>query len=283
MDLLRKYLLSSVARAADGDGAVIEPPAVPDPAAVAEPAAGDPPAEPEPAAGDPPAAPEPAQHGNKGKSPWFLERISEESAARRAAEQRASDAEAMLQRLQNAGGQGDPPAAPKAPAPAQDFESAVTAEASRREVARQCNTVASAGFSEYPDWAEKTNILGAVNAATPDFVMDVVAVDAANAHKLLYQLANDPERAARLAAMEPRRRTSELTRMAMTAAAPAADAKPADPKPAVPPKTASRAPAPAPQVTPSASKVVDWRSDEASEDDFTKGFNEMMEKRSARR
>lgn len=274
----RRYLLSSVYRSPDEPAvepevvevAAVEPVNALDGAA--EPAADAPVVE-EPAPAPAPAA---ADHGNKGKTPWYMGRINEETnrrnaeaEARRAAETRAANAEALLERLQNGGKEGDAPA-PKArtePAP-QEFETAVQAEAARRDVMRQCDTVAGAGFAKFPDWAEKTNILGALNAATPDFVMDVVAVDPANAHKLLYDLANDPERAARLVAMNPRSRTVELTRMSM-ATAPAADAKPA-PKPApaveAPKLALSRAPAPKPNIAPhAAAPEVDPRTPEGND------------------
>jgi len=45
----------------------------------------------------------------------------------------------------------------------------------------------------------------------------------------------------------------------------------------------SRAPNPPPPVDPGASKTIDWRSDEASDAEFTAGFNETMLKRHPRR
>jgi hypothetical protein len=75
--------------------------------------------------------------------------------------------------------------------------------------------------------------------------MDVIAADPVNAHKIIFTLAKDPERAAELANMDMRQRTAELTRMSMAeqAKTPPA-AKAAEPAPAAPKTPVSKAPAP---------------------------------------
>lgn len=278
MDLLKKYLLENVHRSPDDPVAPVADPVV-DPAVVAAIPAADPepPVDPDPQ-GDPPPA---ADHGNKGKKPWFLDRISEEASARRAAEERATNAETLLQRLQN--GKPDP-AAPVVPTVApQDFQTAVRSEAARIKLSEDSTAIRDNGLKEFGSaFTDSLNILSAVGATADDVVLDLIAVDKANAHKILATLAKDPEKAAALAGMDPRRRTAELTRMSMSALAPAADPA-VPPKPAVPAKQVSRAPAPPPPVDPNASKVTDWRSDEASDDEFDRGFKETMAKRSARR
>lgn len=260
-----------------GDG-TIDPAAPPvDPAA--PPAAGDPPApELQP---DPPAAD--GDHGNKGKKPWFLQRISEETEGRRAAEQRAADAEALAARLQ--AGNNPPPAdGTRQPPPAdpRDFNAAVRTEAQRMRLADDSMAVRDAGLRDFgASFGESLHILTAVGATSDDMVLDLIAVDKTNAHKILANLAKDPEKAASLVGMDSRRRIAELTRMADAIAAPKTE--PTAPKPGAPPKQVSKAPAPAPPVDPSASKSVDWRSDEASDEEFDRGFKETMAKRSARR
>jgi hypothetical protein len=129
-----------------------------------------------------------------------------------------------------------------------------------------------------PKFDEMANILGAVGCVNDEFIADVLAVDRPNAHKTLAALAAEPETAARLASLDSRSRIAELTRITM---AKAAVVEPPVPKPA--PKVVSKAPAPAPVVEPSASKVVDWRQDDASDEEFTRGFEETMKKRSGRR
>lgn len=253
-------------------GGVVDPPVVDPAAAVVDP----------PAQDDPPA---PAgEHGNKGKSPWFLTRISQEAERARVAEQRALDAEALAARLQ-AG--GNPPAAdaPRVPPPAAgDFNTAVQREAQRLRLTDDSTAVRDAGFKEFGgDFGNSLSILTAVGATSDDIVLDVLAVDKPNAHKIFANLAKDPEKAASLVGMDPRRRIAELTRMSdALAPKPAADAASA-PKPAAPAKGISKAPPPPPPVDPSASKTIDGYSDEATDDQFTAQFNERMKARATRR
>lgn len=270
-------------QAPDAPGATIDPPAggVVDPPA-ADPAAAavvDP-----PALDDPQPDPAPAgEHGNKGKSPWYMKRLADETEARRQAEQRAVDAEALAARLQAS---GNPPAAdaPRAPAPAAgDFNTAVQREAQRLRLADDSTAVRDAGFKEFGgDFGNSLSILTAIGATSDDIVLDVLAVDKANAHKIFENLAKDPEKAASLVGMDPRRRIAELTRMS-DALAPKAAAAPAAKPGAVPPKGISKAPAPPPPVDPSASKTIDGYSDEATDDQFTAQFNERMKARATRR
>lgn len=273
MHLLQKYLLSNVFRSPD------------DPIAPAD--AETPPVDPAVAAADSetptePVDPEKPAHGNKGKSPWFLDRIAEETGKRQATERELADTRALLASLQAA--QPPDPAKPApraAPEPAND----VLGQAEKIVLYRDTADVRRVGDGAFPDFNDSLRVLSAVGALSDDFCADLFAVDKANAHVILDKLAKDPEHAARLAGMDTRRRTAELTRMSMTAQAPAAEPKPADPKPApvVPAKPAaksvSRAPNPPPPVEPSASKTVDWRQDDASDAEFDRGFNEMMEKR----
>lgn len=259
------------------------------------PAAADPP-EPAPVVADPPAepsepAPEPKEHGNKGQTPWFLKRIAEESAKREDAQRRADDADrrarealAMLERAQQ--GQ-QPPSDQRAPAPRQadpgpDFQTAVRSEAAKQRLYEDTVDVRNAGMRQFgASFHEALGTLTAIGATQDDFVADVLAVDKANAHAILNKLAADPEMAANLVGMDSKRRIAELTRLSMNAPT-AAKTEPAPKAPAAP-RQVSKAPPPAPPVEPSASKIVDWRADEASDDEFDKGFNEMMEKRQARR
>lgn len=241
--------------------APIEPP-VADPVVVAEP-------EPEP---------EPKVHGNKGRKPWYLERISEETEGRRQAEERARAAEELALRLQK----GNPdPSTPQS----KDTDAVVEARARQladeRLAGEKIHSVISAGLSKFDDWEEKAQMLGAVGAATPTFVLDVVAVDPANAHEILHNLAEDPQKAQRIAKMDSRSRTVELVKMSMAISGAEPQPTPkTDPKPA--PKTVSKAPAPPPAIEPTTSQVVDWRSDKASDEEFSKGWEETQRLRAAR-
>lgn len=245
--------------------AINEQPAPPAPDPAPEPVAAAPAEPPAPdAPPEPPAAPTP-------KAPAMVplrvlqERVGEvtrkkdseiEDLARRNREY-----EAILQRIQN----GNPPApaadarpappAAAAPAPGDStFEEAVNRTVTAREASRSISAMVTAGRNEFTaaEWNEKADVLGAVGAATPEFVMDVIAADPVNAHKIIFSLAQDPERAAALANMDIRQRTAELTRMSMAEQAkiPPAPTPPADP--AAPRTQISRAPAPKPPIAPHA-------------------------------
>lgn len=188
----------------------------------------------------------------------FQRRVGEETSKRQAVERRATEAEAraaeyqaIIERMQ--AGQADPAAdqtrtvAPRAvPAQQPDLEEAVRRVVDQRETSRSISDVVQRGVSEFTEaqWNEKSAILASLGAASPEFVQDVIAVDSANAHRIIFALAEDPGKAADLASMPLRQRTAELTRMSMTEQAktttPAAGTAPAAPV-----KTAiSKAPAP---------------------------------------
>jgi hypothetical protein len=106
--------------------------------------------------------------------------------------------------------------------------------------------VVSKGVQEFTaaEWQEKSEILAALGAATPEFVQDVIAVDPTNAHRIIFALANDPSKAADLASMNVRQRTAELTRMSMAEQAKNPPAAKTEPAPTVVKTTVSKAPAP---------------------------------------
>ena len=237
---------------------------------------------------EPDPAPEPQPTPQSAKKPWYLERISQESARAQdaaaklaAAERRAADAEALAERLR-AGNDQPQRQEPQQRAPETDRQAEINRAASAQRLAEDSMEVRNRGISEYgASFVESLGILQAVGAVTDDFVADVLAVDKSNAHKIFDQIAKDPERAATLAAMSSRQRIAELTRMSVASTAPKVE--PAPTTATTPSKTVSKAPAPAPRIEPAASQIVDWRSDKASDAEFDAGFNEMMKKRTARR
>ncbi len=226
-------------------------------------------------------APEPVVEAPKpDKKPWFLERISQESAkaqdaTRRLAEaeRRAAEAEALAARLQ-AG--KDPTVTPQS-AGKTFTQAEIRAEAERLRFHEDTVAVRDAGLGQFgQSFNETLSVLNAVGATNDDFVSDVLAVDKAGAHVLLDRLAKDPEKAVALAGMTSRQRIAELTRMSVAKTE-------SEPKPTVPAKAVSKAPPPAPKIEPSAAKARDGYADDASDDEFTRQFNERMKARSARR
>lgn len=274
--ITRHLYLSTAARSPDDPAAAdlaLDPVIVaadpPVAAAEVDPPAADAAADPAVGAGsDPPA---PAPHGNAGKSPWYMRELAqrtaktnEERAGREAAEQRAADLQAIIDRMQADPAAAKPAAA--AAAPPADFNSAVDAAAAKRVFYADTEVVKAAGLSAFNDFGESLQILNAIGVTNDDFVEDILAVDKVGAHKILDKLAKDPEKAASLVGMDSRRRIAELTRMAdivapKTEVKTAAVAEPA-PKPAA----ISKAPAPKPQISPlAAAPEVDPTTSEGNE------------------
>lgn len=254
MNITRHLYLSSALRAPDEPAApepevVVEPVAevVPEPVAevVAEP-------EPAPAPEVKPAAP----HGNSGKSPWYMRELAQTreekrqaNTQREAAEQRAADLQAIIDRLQADPNAPAPvrPAARAEPAP-QDFNAAVRAQSAKDRLYEDTAVVRAAGEARFTDFGDTLGILHAIGATNDDFVADLlVAVPKESAPDMLDKLAKDPEKAASLVGMDPRRRIAELTRMADALKTPEAKAPEPAPKPAA---QISRAPAPKPALSP---------------------------------
>jgi hypothetical protein len=192
---------------------------------------------------------------------------------------RLTAAEDLVKQFQQRNANGDT-ATTAAPRPTEQGYSQqdIDRRAAELNFQRDASAVSEAGNRAYGQrWADSINILGSFNLNTADFisaVMDVAGRD--KTHEIVNEIAQNPETAATLASMNPTRRIAELTRMAermTTKAAPPATSVPVAPA-AAPAKTVSKAPPPAPSVTANAGQVVDWRSDKASDEDFSKGWNE---------
>jgi len=210
-------------------------------------------------------------------TPWFMKRISDEAEAKNraveraeAAEKRAAEALAIAERLQRQSpGTYTPP-----PPPSALSHEDIMREAARMRLREDSTEVLNRGMAQFgPAFRDALAVLNAANVVNNDeFVADLIAVDRANAHVMLDRLAKEPERATSLASLPSRQRIAELTRMTF---------QQPEPRPSSP--SVSRAPAPAPHVAPSSSNVRDWRVDDASDEEFDRGFRDMMGKRSRRR
>lgn len=286
MNLMRKSW-SDFLRSPD-DGGAAEPELALATEPIAEPVAAEPVApEPEVPA-EPIAAPAPSMVPLR----VLQERVGEETSKRQAAEEaarvaaeRAQSFEEIVKRLQANPKPEDQPAATRISAPAMD-QSAVQQEATRQVFQRDVQTISENGAKEYgAKWNDAVAALNAYGANSTDFVANVMAIDHAKAHEIMFQIAQDPEKAVTLARMTPDRRIAEITRMVMaqtaTTSKPDADTKP-DPKPAA----VSRAPAPKPAIAPhAAASDVDPTTPEGNEkiDDsaWEKWYKEKYMKRSA--
>lgn len=293
MHLLQKYLLSNVYRSPD-EPAASEPaaPVAADNALAADPPVadgGDPPADPPVA--DPPADPAAKPHGNTGQTPWYMKEITTLRALNREKEDRlarvegeASAARELAERLQR----GEPkPGEPPTPAPRRaaepDFDTAVLTKARELTHAQQLfqdtSAIKNAGMAAFTNFGETLGLLNTLGATADDFVLDLIAVDKANAHVLLDKIAKDPEMAISLVKMDSRYRIAELTRMsAMTEAPKPAAAAPATPAaPAA--KPLSNAPKPKPDLAPISGKEEGAEfADESSDKAFSDAWNRRYKK-----
>lgn len=238
------------------DGSVPETVAIPEPP-VEEPEA---PVAQEPTSGEP--AIEAAAEKTK-RTPWYQTRIdaltrqkAEERAAREATEARL----ALLEAAQN------PPGDAPRGHTAEEYEAAVNAgieqRLARESAQRRTKSWLDAGSKEYglEGFNEKCNVVAAMGAGdSPDFMAIVTDPDVMpEGHKVVAMLADNPDEAERILALEPRKMIAALTRFATTAATPA--------------KPISQAPRPITQVGGSA------KSSAPSENDDIKVW---MEKRRA--
>lgn len=287
MNIMRKYLLSSVYRSQDDPVAdPVEPVAV-DPALTADPVV-------DPAVIDPEPVPAPKAETTPK---WALERIGEETGKRQAAEERervaterANALEEITRRLQAGAKPGDTPAPQPVPEPANRRAAAasdVEQEAARLVFDRDVQRISETGLRQFgPKWADAVNILDRCNANSSEFVASVMEIDPAKTHEIMFQIAQDPEKAVALTRMSPARRIAEITRIAdaMADSKAVVDPKPvaaADPKPAI-----SRAPAPKPAVAPLAAApdvnpMTAEGNDKLSDQEFERWYKDKYMKRSA--
>lgn len=201
------------------------------------------------------AAPKPAE---KAKTPldWKERRRIEEMNKRRAAEAKAAELEAEVERLRAERAAGaQPDAGPPATMTAEQAKAAARAELEAENQARAfrdaTGRVLQAGMSSISDFEdarrEMVQNFGDHLASRNDFFEaltgldpDDVPADQVEAHKaqVFYALARDPERTERLLSLPPLKMAMELTKISNGIA-----------KPPRAPKPISKAPAPVSPIT----------------------------------
>jgi hypothetical protein len=184
---------------------------------------------------------------------WAMDRIAEETEAKRLAREELARERAekkaladLVEHLKRGNGGAAAAAdgtaaaatvdtaAARVTAPAavdpKRYEADVLSAAERLRFNDDCNTIFQAGTSEFKDFPDAVETLNKANVMQDDFLMDVLAADRANAHKVIHELAQNPEKAIQLARMPSRQRLAELVRMT-TAAKPAPKRETAAPPP----------------------------------------------------
>lgn len=134
---------------------------------------------------------------------------------------------------------------------ADDIDRQVAERVAERQFFDRAQAVAETGARTIPNFDQAVRLVEAVGFGDRGPLEDVFAASSAP-ERLLAELAKDPGKAAGIARMSPRERVAELTRL---------DAASRAPRQVAPP------PAPA---------KVNWRSDAASDEEFTAGFRQMM-------
>lgn len=176
----------------------------------------------------------------RAKTPEWLQRRFDEMTRQRheearraeAAERRAAELEARLERASR--GEAEPhPEPPVQPKPAlsdADLDARAAAIVAKRAFDQACNNVVEQGAKQYPDFNDALSTFRAFGGLDP--AMAQAAIDAGNAHMVLYHLGTNPEEYERILGMSERQQAIALARLSDKLSAPP------------PPKPVSRAPAP---------------------------------------
>lgn len=194
-------------------------------------------------------------------------------------EQRRQIAEAneLIRRLQQGGDQRimEQPRNQVAPTTDQDVEQ----RALELNFQRDARRVSEAGLSAYGQqmWDDACKLMDGLGLNSAPFVatvMEVVGTD--RTHEVFRAIAEDPERAARIAGMTPMRRIAEISRISEQMPSKI----PGQPSAARPARTVSRAPEPAPRVNTGTRTAKDWRTDDVSDEEFSRAWDEHQRNRS---
>ena len=184
------------------------------------------------------------------KTPWEIRRINAMTRQMREAERRAELAERRAQELTArlaaaaATGEGGEAAAPPRPAITQaDFDNAVNARAAEQAFNNTCNAIYREGVDTFEDFGERIENFRKIGGMQPALVE--IAQELGNPAKILYDLAGDPDEAARIMELPPARMAAAVARMV-------AKASPAGRR-----QEPSKAPPPVTRVTGTASAEPD--------------------------
>lgn len=194
----------------------------------------------------------------------------------------ATDAKALAERLSKGEGGGDVPK-PVTEAVRTLDDAEIDRRADYKLFLREVADMRQSGEASFgkPDFDGVIQSLTAYGADNDEFIRHVMAVDRANAHAMLKDIAEDPARAIGLVNMNPTQRLAELTRMSIAAKTKTTPA-PTQERTAAP-RAVSNAPRPAPALSSSTSASADWRADKATDAEFSKGFDDHWAKRAIRR
>ncbi len=174
----------------------------------------------EPAEGEQPEKPAAGAKPKPGKPNPFRSRISELTAEKRALEAQLAEARrAPAKPEQEDGEQAEQPPNGKF-VPVNVVNDLVRQEAAKLTADRQfdndCNAAFEQGTKAFPDFEDAMANFNALGGLERDVIEDALATGAA--HRVLYELGSNPDRAAKLLKMPSKQRVAEFTKMTLKAA-----------------------------------------------------------------
>lgn len=218
--------------------------------------------------------------GEKKKLPWELRRINEETNKRREAERKLAETTAELERLRK-GGQSDENANGNTPDQDDDIEARVARHAEQivqnREFASRVNNWADAGVKEFgaDEFNNQCNLIASlVDDKTQRELMDTLTDpdQVKDGHKVIMELAADPEEAERILSLPPKKMALALAKISDRVTTPAAPA----------PKPISKAPAPITPIGGGPKTTTRLEDENIPMDEWAKQFNKTMLERQKR-
>lgn len=211
--------------------------------------------------------------GEKKKLPWELRRINEETNKRREAERRAADLEARLAKLEN-GESGEA----RASSPEDDIDTRVARHAEhlleQRNFKTRVDSWASAGVTEFgaDEFNAQCNLIASlVDDKSQRELMDTLTDpdQVKDGHKVIMELASDPEEAERILSLPPKKMALALSKISDRIGKPATPA----------PKPISKVPAPVTTVGGSPKATTRLEDPDIPMDKFADEFLTNMAKR----
>lgn len=212
----------------------------------------------------------------RNKLPWYQKRINEETNRRRELDRKLQEYEAEIQRLKS-GTQPDTTAVDQTP----DIETLVDRRAQEKlqqqALQQRTNAFDATGAKEFgrETFDESCNLVASLLdpreiTSFMDVLTDPEIIQ--DGHKVVVELANDPEEAERILRLPPVKRTAALLRLADRISQPL--------KPAL--KPISKAPAPVAPVGGNTKPASVLDNPEASQEEFDREFKKMMAARPRR-
>lgn len=202
----------------------------------------------------------------KAKEPWFMRRINQQSA-KIAAQAREIEAQKALLSAKTETPATETTSAIPGMVPASEVDRLADQRSEQREHQRKVSEWDAAGRKEFPDFIDRCNAVANMGASERPEFMRIIA-DMSEGHKIVAQLADNPDEAVRILSLPAHRMALELGRLS---------AVPPKPKPV------SAAPEPIKPLGSPAGGKANSLSDDASTSDWMKARQAQIEAKSPRR